>query len=987
MIRERLREWANENEDELKSEAEVRQEELGGRAGNYLTRTQASASPAWESLIAKDEGMATMVESDSMEMQDHEVGVDSRQPGDLVEIRYSLLFPCSGTLANSSRPLRSRLHIFAIYLGFKAGRHHFYGSHGRWMISVGYGSLFTVSNFISKDELRPVLDELPAATRLEELEKARDDDKGPSRATASILLKKMQDFKLESEKIYLENMDSLDRARAQLSDPNRVKYLSLFEIAEILLPRKMKDAKTNVDNFSPAALYAVHTALFRDEIAFRPLSPTSDCHRRDHLFEVFPKKFLQVINRVSTMIRSHWVELSQTEDMTPERALQNSPFGEFIEQARKVVLLNREMRGYSNGSIAPSDQATIAPETPWSQSSWEIISFLQWWASYDLFEEGSRFSAYGSVIIRALDLYDDLFLGKSVAWTFLQEAGIVPLWEVPSRYKIRFPDTGIIKGGGLARALPPDVATSTRPDIAADYRVDKPLEKVFAIDGPGAVLIDDGISLEKTEKEDEFWIHVHAADPAAGVKPQSNLSKFMELIPENIYLQGHFQAMLSGPKGGGAEGELQTLVERYSLAPDRPALTFSAKVNFGGEILDYKVEPTQLHDVVYMDPSDVAKLCNEPRPPAGTSDELVVGTPPVPGSEMPNRQITHSSELDHESKETLLTLYRLAEALKAKRLEKGAWPYYFPGSSVQVAFQPTTAGNEEVPGMIPPDPYIKIGTGQDTTSSIVGNLMVLAGQVAARWASDRNIPVPFRKDTNSTANFDAAYKYATEVLYPQIRRGSEPSMDQRSRLSNLTGAVTVSTTPGPHFLMGIDMYAKATSPLRRYSDLLVHWQIHAALAAEHNLKRRLDPAKDDLDAILPFPKDQLDNTVALLHMREKMARIVSRSDKDWILMALDRAHRFEGFKPKNLRFVVTSRWRSGLLGRLDFFKLPALLPLENFTGLSLMKNVSMGDEFEVELCTINVHSGDIHVKALKYHPVQREEPREQVKAGAAAAVA
>lgn len=852
------------------------------------------------------------------------------------------------------------------------------------MISMGYGSLFTVSNFISKTELEPVLAELPEGAQLEEMEQARNEDRGPSRNTAAVLLKKMHDFKTEAEKIYLQNVDKLDRARSLLSDADRVKYLSLFEIAEILLPRKMKDAE---GNFSPAALYTVHTALFRDEISFRPLSPTSDCHRRDHLFEIFPQKFLQVINRVSTMVRKYWVDLYQSDDMSSERALSKSPFGEFVEQARAVVLQNREIRGYQNGAMAPSNVATTAPDAPWSQSSWEIISFLQWWASYGLFEEGSRFGAYGSTIIRALGLYDNLFLGKSAAWTFLQEAGILPLWEVPSRYRIRFPDTGIVKGGGLARALPADVASSTRPDIAAEYRVDKPSEKVFAIDGPGAVLIDDGISLEKTEKEDEFWIHVHAADPSSGIDPHSNLSKFMELIPQNIYLQGHFQAMLSGPKGGGTDEELQALVAGYSLAPNRPALTFSAKVNHSGEILDYKVEPSQLHDVVYMDPSDVAELCGESRPAPRSSIEFSVGSLPPQGEPAVNRPITHSSELDQASRETLRTLYRLAEALKAKRVERGAWPYYFPGSSIEVKFPASNHDEVSDSTMIEADPYVKIGTGKDTASSIVDNLMVLAGQVAARWASDRGIPVPFRRDTDSVANFDAAHKYATEVLYPQIYKGLEPSVDQRSRLSNLTGPVTVSTTPGPHFLMGIDMYAKATSPLRRYSDLLVHWQIHAALSAERDFKRKLNPEEDDLNAILPFPKDEMNNTVSLLQMREKMASIVSRGDKDWILMALSRAHRFENFKPDNLRFTVTSRLKPALVGRLNFFQLQALLFVDDVGGMVLMKNVRLGDEFEVELTDVDVHAGEIRVKALKYHPLKKEEPTERIVAKASAAEA
>ena len=88
-IRERLRQWAIQNEGELAKPAETMPGEdwTGERGGNYITRTQASASPAWESLQGKEQGMASIGDPEMIEPRDHEVGVDSRQPGDLVELR------------------------------------------------------------------------------------------------------------------------------------------------------------------------------------------------------------------------------------------------------------------------------------------------------------------------------------------------------------------------------------------------------------------------------------------------------------------------------------------------------------------------------------------------------------------------------------------------------------------------------------------------------------------------------------------------------------------------------------------------------------------------------------------------------------------------------------------------------------------------------------------------------------------------------------
>jgi exoribonuclease-2 len=42
----------------------------------------------------------------------------------------------------------------------------------------------------------------------------------------------------------------------------------------------------------------------------------------------------------------------------------------------------------------------------------------------------------------------------------------------------------------------------------------------------------------------------------------------------------------------------------------------------------------------------------------------------------------------------------------------------------------------------------------------------------------------------------------------------------------------VSLDPGRHFGLGLDMYARATSPLRRYADLVVHQQLRAAAVGQ-----------------------------------------------------------------------------------------------------------------------------------------------------------
>ncbi|KAF7543212.1 hypothetical protein G7Z17_g10920 [Cylindrodendrum hubeiense] len=949
-IREQLKDWVPEG-DKSHMEQLMPDRTFYGKVTNSNTRPQSTGSSELDYFKSSLGGMADSL--DGAKSEDAEVaivGSSARVPGDLVEMKQP----------------GSRTPVFGIYLGYFGDRHHFYTSNGRWIISLGYSALFTVSNFASASEIRPLLAMLPKSATSDELMQLRSDDKGPSREAGAELIKRMTKFVSTADEYYQGSLANLDKARALVSDGKNTKYLSLFEIAEMLLPKSSRQGRS----FPPAALYAVHTALYRNDFIFRPLSPSADCHRRDHLFEVFPYFDITMINRVCTLARDYTIARSNDLQGPPPEDFAESSLGKFILKAREIVKVNRAKRSWTPyGILAPSSGVTLE-EVEWSRSNMDIIRYIEWWASYDLFEDSSRFHSYGSIILRALDLYDGAILDQSTAWTFLQELGMIPPWEIPSRYKVRFPEVKIESGGGLIRDTPVNLEDSQRPDIAAGARKEWTGTNVLCIDAPSTMIIDDGVSLERTEKSDEFWIHVHTADPASGILPNSELGKFMELVPENIYLPGHFQAMLPSDIGVDNSNDYKSegLVQTYSLAAGRPALTFSAKVNEAGDLLDYKVEPGVLDKVTYLDPEDVSEFCQEPLPPAVPEQTLSVGTLPEKAKLAPNRPMSAAKDLDGDSKKDLLTLYGLAEALKRKRLDKGAWPYFTPGPSVTVAFEdvPVVEGASKGTKVLPPDPYIKIGYESSNGASVVSNTMVLAGEIVARWCSDRGIALPYRRDANSSSNFAAIKEYATTEIYPQLKKGTPATGAQRQELSRLTGGIQISSTPGPYFMLGLDMYAKATSPLRRFSDLIVHWQVHAALAHERKEKRRIDASVDDLDSILPFTSEGLANTLSLLHMREKMARVVSYGAKEWILMALVRAWKFENTDLGPMRFTVDSQWRQGLMGRIDMFNLDAIMDIEGVNAQVLIRDVLVGDQFEVELADVNVHSQNILVKATKY---------------------
>ncbi|RDA87980.1 hypothetical protein CP532_3410 [Ophiocordyceps camponoti-leonardi (nom. inval.)] len=951
-IRDYLRQWEKENQAAGSDTLPVDLPPEGDLT-NSLTRTQATGAQGLITVASRDAELS-MPKLGEGHHEDVTSTSDFRIPGNLVELRSA----------------GSRIANLAIYLGSFGGCNHFYSAEGTWLISISFPTAFTVTRFISVDDLRPVLSKIPANATPEHYFEMQAKGQGPSREDGELLMDRMAIFRTDANLVYSRQIAEFESIQTIVHRSFEVEYISLVEATDRLLPLWLRNED---GSFPTHVLYAVHRALGNQEVGCSLFNSSSDCRRPDHLYEVLPPAYADNVNKVAAMVRQYVEDvMSKDRSATPQMPgnvhMLTVPLLTFVKEVRAAVMESRSRRTPSPcGILAPSSSGVELVNTAFSTTTRQVLLFLEWWSSYGFFAPGSRLHSCGALILRALDLYPDRDLGQSTAWLLLQELGIITPWELPSRYKVRLPGVSVDKNGGLSRAIPVVVEDSMRPDVAAGHRIETASKTVFCIDAASTMLIDDGISLERTEWANEFWVHIHVADPASAIKPDSELSKFVELVPENIYLPGHFEPMIPGDLGRGKpdDSTAQSLVKRFSLRDGAPSLTFSGRVNRAGDIVETKITPCTLGNVVFLEPEDVADFCDEPPPPPDTAvhSRLAVGTPNGGKSAFPPRQMSRTSDLTEAEKADLLTLYQLAEAVRQKRLSKGAWPHFFPRPSVSVGHAGSTLSPQGT-RLVAADPYIEVGYDSFTGCSVVSNLMVLAGEVAARWCSSRGIPIPYRKNTKAASRFEDAYEYATEVLYPLIRRGIRPTMRQRDELQKLTGEVDMSSRPGPYFLMGLDMYTKATSPLRRFSDLLVHWQIHGALAFEREAGRSLDAAKDDLASVLPFTASGL--KLPWLKMREKTARRIASGSLDWILIAVVRAWRFEGKDLGRLTFRVSSQWARGLIGRLNLFNLPARLDAEFMGGFRLLRESVIGDEYEVELQDVCVHGRTVFVKALRY---------------------
>ena len=133
---------------------------------------------------------------------------------------------------------------------------------------------------------------------------------------------------------------------------------------------------------------------------------------------------------------------------------------------------------------------------------------------------------------------------------------------------------------------------------------------------------------------------------------------------------------------------------------------------------------------------------------------------------------------------------------------------------------------------------------------MVSEAMLLMGAVVASIGKADQVALPFR----SQARAELPAKTELE------RIPDGPARD--AAVQRCLSRGVLGTTPLPHFSLGLEAYVQATSPIRRYSDLLVHRQLIASLEDQ-----------------TPLTNDQLADVINELEQPMRQAVQISREDQ------------------------------------------------------------------------------------------------------------
>ncbi len=328
----------------------------------------------------------------------------------------------------------------------------------------------------------------------------------------------------------------------------------------------------------------------------------------------------------------------------------------------------------------------------------------------------------------------------------------------------------------------------------------------FTIDPKTAKDFDDAISC-RTLDNGLTEVGVHIADVTHYVKPGSAMDQEAYKRSTSVYLVDRTAPMLPEMLSN----------ELCSLRPDEDSLTFSAIFQFDnkGKVKDRWFGKTIIH-------SDRRFAYEEAQ------------------------EVLDKKEGDHL--EDLQKVAKIARMLRADRMKKGGITFETPEFQFEL-------DEDNKPIAI----HLKH---RQETNLLIEDLMLLANQEVALFiAKKAKPPVPFvyrihdLPDQTKLAEYSLFLKelgFTFDHQSPDQIRASFAKLNaaaledenlafaERSAVRTMAKAVYSTENIG-HFGLGFDHYTHFTSPIRRYSDVMVHRILELNLAADFRAK------KDDLD--------------------------------------------------------------------------------------------------------------------------------------------
>lgn len=505
-----------------------------------------------------------------------------------------------------------------------------------------------------------------------------------------------------------------------------------------------------------------------------------------------------------------------------------SGFG-FVRQEDGDIFISRNnMHGAMHGDMVTID---LLPEYLWERNKEGIIDSVIKRNTTEVVGTLQANKRFGFVVSDDRRNTDDVFVRKAdFRHAKNGDKVVVKLTKYPSKNQSpegkvteiisRKGEKGgeikaLIRANGLFETFPSRVNAEakarSREVIDGDVlegRKDLRSKKIITIDGASAKDLDDGVSVERTEKG-TYLLGVHIADVSHYVDMGGYLDEEALKRGNSVYLISRVVPMLPKVLSNGIcslnEGE------------DRLTLSCEMEIDESGNVVNYNIYESVINSKARMIYDDVSDLLE--------NDDAFL-------------KKKYSMFYDE-----LKDMEHLAEILRKKRKDKGSLDFDFDEAEILL-------DENEVP--------VDIGLEERRVANrIIEEFMLIANQTVAEHFFWMNYPFIYRVHEkpetdkimelkaflqgfgiNLSVNPDNIHPKSLNNILNDVKGKPYENIISTVMLRTMKKAYYSTECEG-HFGLSFKYYCHFTSPIRRYPDLMIHRIIKANLqenATEGKLK-------------------------------------------------------------------------------------------------------------------------------------------------------
>lgn len=549
-------------------------------------------------------------------------------------------------------------------------------------------------------------------------------------------------------------------------------------------------------------------------------------------------------------------------------------------------------------------------------------------------------------IVRGLPDYKDIDITRTIIYELLLKLGEISANEDPLKwwYNAMIPNSGVSAKSDLEdqyyHALNTDNISKY---LDMNYDTQKSREKyedvIYCIDSKDPLEIDDGISVRKVSK-DEYVVSSFIANPSSFMEPNLQMSRIAFERGQTLYLPklNGTDSLSMLPFAFGQEIQLG-----YPEKPTRVVrISFKINMNTGKvEYLDSK------HAIGFGTATKFVKVdydsVNEILKDSLDANKILFG--------LSERTGVDQKVLASDLKQLYAISSQLANNAK-KNGRTNVFDFFHLKKEVE---EISSDANDQI--------HLKFkekregqGQGSGKSETLVSEIMVMSNHVAGKFFVDNKIPAVFRIQGKLPMS-----KKVEKTLGSLLQKGNQITFRDMMLIQDYMTKSSISPVSSKHESLNLDAYATVTSPLRRFWDLINHWQLQAFV----------ETGKPKFDV------GEINYMTMILKFKDELNRKISRRIISFYMFKV--LKQMEGNEKQKFRCIVTKKPSDdGLINvMLLDYGVRSVLQTSWYaadeksknidTRNKLLKDIEIGDIIDdAEISDIDLLSGWIVLKSGSY---------------------